>query len=436
MLIPLRNVRAGGTGARALTRAQSHSRPTWKPAYTTAALRGLVPALGMLWWFGGAPVDLPTLAAALGLSAAGLAAHTLRPLPGPSALLVDAAAVGLLIHATGDAMSPFLALALTLVALGCLSDGGRDTLVGGGAGLLMLLLVCLAGPDEGRGTALGMAVAHIAVAGAAAWAQRHGRAEQNDTGHYDALLALDWQRLNLAVVSGCASAEELARRVAERATTISGAYAAVEAEGGERAVAGDGSSGLVIPAAGLGRLVVRARSGALAAAQREALEHLTSLAGMRATALLAARRLRRQQEAMLALWEAAGMVRIAPGLDDTMRDACRRIARALELDWLAVLGPSGRQPIAPLMVVQGRAGDAPRMEGAQLRVAAEALRVGQPLVRAEGAAVLACLPVRLPNDTPLVLAARGDTSEAGTQALLMVFGDLLAAGMASQLGNA
>ncbi|HWQ11603.1 MAG TPA: hypothetical protein VNL77_02320, partial [Roseiflexaceae bacterium] len=148
----------------------------------------------------------------------------------------------------------------------------------------------------------------------------------------------------------------------------------------------------------------------------------------RAGELRAAGLLQRQQDGVMALWEAVGMVRAAPGLDDTMRDAFRRLARALDLDWLALVGPGERQLVTALMIVRGRPGaEAPRIQAGQLRVAAEAMRAGRPLVRTEGSAALACLPMRLGDDTPLVLAARGDTSEVGTQALLMVFGDLVAA---------
>jgi hypothetical protein len=306
--------------------------------------------------------------------------------------------------------------------------------------VLALLSVCLAGPEAGRAATLAMAGAQAAVAVGTAWSLESlgiGRAddeadEPHDSG--EAERALGWQRLNMAAVHACDTVEELTRRVVERAMTIAGAAATVSLTADSQTARERDAAVFPIVATGVpaGELAVYAARGALTLAQREALEHLAALAAMRAGELLATQRAQRLQEAMLALWEAAGIVRMAPGLDDTMRDACRRLARALDLDWLAVLGPCERQPIAPLLMVQGRPGAAPRLHSAQLRVAAEALRAGRPLVRAEGDSALACLPMRLQGDAPLVLAACGDTSEAGTQALLMVFGDLVASGMRAE----
>ena len=40
--------------------------------------------------------------------------------------------------------------------------------------------------------------------------------------------------------------------------------------------------------------------------------------------------------------------------------------------------------------------------------------------------MLACLPICLAGHSPLVLVARGNAADAATQALLMLFGNLLA----------
>lgn len=437
MLIPLRHIHAGAAGHPAPNGSQPRGATPIGQPLAVSALRGLPLLLAALWWIAGAPAHLPALLLALAASAASLTLDRARPLPPWAALLPDAAAIGLLLHATGDAASPFLALTLTLVAIGWLSGGSRDALMGGGAGLVALLLVSLIGPDHGRAAALAMAAAQVAVTLFLALMRPFREPAPADPiadrRRDEAVRALGWQRLNRATLSSCDDAAELERRAAERAATISGAHAAVDLSGAlGRAPEGDALIfSIAIAGARPGRLVVYAGSDALDHAQREALEDLTELTGMRAAELLACGRLQRQQDAMLALWEAAGMVRAAPGLDDTLRDACRRIARALDLDWLAVLGPNEQRTIAPLLVVAGQSGEAPRLDGSQLRVAAEAMRAGRPLVRSEGRVELICLPMHAMSDTPLVLMARGGASEAGTQALLMVFGDLVAASLSA-----
>jgi hypothetical protein len=408
------------------------------------ALRCLLLLLGSIAWRG-EPTNSLALGAGLLVAALTLIAPAFWPLPSWATLPADALALGLLIVASGGAASPFLALTLALVALGALVGGGRDALVGGGLGVLALLLVGLVG-QEGRGELLvGMAMAEVVAAALVTWSLGPGRgllagviSAPLEQPCDDALRALEWQRLNLAAVQACDTPEELRRRMAERAMTIAAAPVTVDLGDGHYTGPG-GSSGyaLTIPVAGApGRLIVHTSGGAPGQPQREALEHLAALAALRAGELRAAEKIQRQQEAMLALWETAGIARLAPGFDDTLRDACRRLARALDLEWLAVVGPSERQMIAPLIIVPGRDGEPPRMQGAQLRVAAEAMRAGRPLIRSEGDATLACLPMRLGDETPLALAALGDTSEAGTQALLMVFGDMVTAGLAANTARA
>ncbi|MFO7169428.1 MAG: hypothetical protein DIU80_015495 [Chloroflexota bacterium] len=399
------------------------------------ALRCLVLLLGAVSW-GGELVDGRALAAGALVAVLALAAAVARPLPSWGLLLADGAALGLLVYATGAGSSPFLTLTLALVALGALGEGRRDALIGGGIGVLLLLAMGLADEPSADGLLFSVAVAQAAAAGLVAWALGPGstlfsaRPHEADEAGDAAQRSLEWQRLNLSAVSTCATPEDLRRRAAERAVQIAAAPATVDLGDGQYTGPG-GASGytfsFAVREAAPGRITVHGT--ALSQAQREALEHLATLVGMRASELRYAQKLERQQEAMQALWEAAGIVRLTPGLDDTVRHVCRRLAEALELEWLAVVGPSDRQTIAPLLVARGRPGDAPRMQGAQLRVAAEAIRTGRPLVRSEGDAALACLPMRLAGDTPLALVALGDTGEAGTQALLMVFGDMLAQGL-------
>ncbi|MEN9934993.1 MAG: hypothetical protein RLZZ387_1572 [Chloroflexota bacterium] len=421
-------------------RSQILGRLSHGEVLTATALRCMVVLFGALLWQLGQADGLAPLAGAIALAAIALGLGLLRPLPAWATPLLDAAAIELLIHATGDAASPLLALPLALVVLGSLASDRRDAFTGGGAGLLVLLVVCLAGPVDHRGIALGMAAAQVAATGIAAWVigqrghpARASRQDQALQQRYDeAVRSLDWQRRQLAALSTSATLDELSLGAAELASAIAEAPAFVDF-GEQRDGGAAPSTTIAIPSAmgSVGHLRLHTLPTALSRPQREALEHLAALTGTRADTLRATAMLQRQQDAMQALWEATGMVRVAPGLDDTVRDACRRLARALDLDWLALLGPSGHQTIAPLMVVQGRAGEGPRLNGIQLRVAAEAMRTGRPLVRLEADAALALLPVQRANDVPLVLAARGNTAEAGTQALLMVFGDLIAAGMAA-----
>src|SRR5262249_17438711 len=68
---------------------------------------------------------------------------------------------------------------------------------------------------------------------------------------------------------------------------------------------------------------------------------------------------------------------------------------------------------------------APRLTGAQLRVAAEALRTKSTLIRSEGRQALTCLPIRLLSGTPIILAVHGEKLDAAAQALLMLFGEML-----------
>jgi hypothetical protein len=286
-----------------------------------------------------------------------------------------------------------------------------------------------------------MAAATAALGAGCVWALRrsHGtldgvraalrRQERAGRRSDDALRALNWQRLNQAALDRCRSAEELRRRTAERAMTIAGAAATVVLPGEATGSEGGCAFAMTDAEERGGLLAVHVPSLALDAAQREALEHLAALAGGQAAILRAQAQLERQQDALIALWEVGGVVRAASD-HGSLQAAFGRLAAALGLDWLALVAPDERQAISALVLASGS--DAtPRIHSAQLRVAAETLRAGRTLVRAEGEAALVCLPMRA-ECGPLALVARGDAAETATQALLMVFGDLVAAGMAGR----
>ncbi len=374
------------------------------------------------------------------LAVAALAAGWHQSLPRWIALLGDGAAIGLLLIASGSSASPLLPLALLLIAQGALAGGARDALAGGGIGVVVLLLVALAdglGSDQLIGALI---VLEIVAGSLIAWMWAHGsatitalreqlgRADSLAGMHNDTRRAIEWQRLNQAQISGTTNLAELVRCITQRATQIAAVPAAVYLAGEPAVATSRRSTHLPINTMlGTGSIVVESATSALSSGQMMALEQLADLAGRHADALHAAEQLRRQQDALTTLWQVSGVVRTAPEALPMARDACRRMAEALDLDWLALLAPDATAALVPLLLVRGGVQQvAPRLQGSQLRVAAEALRGGRPLVRSEGQAVLFCIPLTGMHDTPLLLVARGAADEAGIQALLMVFGGMLA----------
>jgi hypothetical protein len=381
---------------------------------------------------------------ALAIALGGLAlvlGHT-RRLSGVAALTSDSVAIALLVYGTSGPRSPFLALTLALILQGGLLGGSQGALAGSGAGgaILLSLHKTLHGqPDPTVGD---LAVLQLACGLTAAWLWRRAQmflgALRDDVGQQKqgtreldrARQLLSWQRLNLQIAS-CATLEQLARLATSQAANIAGAAATVELASSAHASDTQGSEDhtrLPIPGgASLGLITICRGRDALSQGQRDALEHLAALIGLRDAALRSVAGQERQQAALTALWEISGLLRVADRGHEIVRDACGRLAAALDLDWLAVLVPDERHSLAPLLVARGRAGGyAPSISGAQLRLAAEALRAEHPLVRQEGAAVTACLPICLVGRTPLVLAARGNATDAATQTLLMLFGELIA----------
>jgi hypothetical protein len=133
-----------------------------------------------------------------------------------------------------------------------------------------------------------------------------------------------------------------------------------------------------------------------------------------------------QRTALDALWQIAGLLRI-PGAahNSLLQQPCTRFAIALDLDWLVVLAPGSPAPLAPVLTIFGHATPGTTLNAAYLRIAAEALRCEQPLVRNEGAATVAWLPVLRSGHAPMMLVARGAAAEEATQSMLMLLGDLL-----------
>jgi hypothetical protein len=248
--------------------------------------------------------------------------------------------------------------------------------------------------------------------------------------------SIRWQQLNRQMAE-CVTLEQLLHLTISHATAIAETPAQVElasvGKAGASAAGGERTTRIPIASEDLtGAIIIRAARSELSLAQRDELEHLGSLVGLRCAALRRAAWQHRQQAALAALWEISGLLRVAATRQDHVRDGLARLAIALDLNWLALLAPNEYQALGPMMIVRGRTGrGAPAISGAQMRVAAEALRGERPLVRAEGEEALACLPICLAGHAPLVLVAHGNAGDAATQALLMLFGNLVAERLAS-----
>lgn len=370
-----------------------------------------------------------TLAIAIGALVVGL----ISAAPSWMLLVADGAAVGALILATGGAASPMLILAPALVVQGSMSVEERDALTSAGVGVIILLLIAALDPAQPGNLLIEIAAVHIVMSVAAVWGTRRARLALTrlhdelvqrtslDQDRTEARRALEWQRQNLALLGSCASLDDLQRCTLDRAAAITGASASLEHAHTPVSFAGHT---LDIP--GIGRLVVRCAPAELSRSQRDALDHLAATAAQRAIALQSAAALERHRHALMALWEGAGVLRSAPQLNAALLDVCQRIAAALDLDWMALIGPDKRQTLAPFLIARGREpGSAPRLQPVHFRLAAEVLRNGRSLVRAEQDRTLAFLPVRVAGEPSLVLAARGAADDAAVQALLLLLGDLI-----------
>jgi hypothetical protein len=349
-------------------------------------------------------------------------------------LVADSAAVGALILATGSSASPLLLLVPALVVQGSLLAEERDALVGAGIGITLLLLVAVLDPARTTNLLTEIVAVHVIVSIAALWGSRQIRLTltrlhediaqraQADQERAELRCALEWQRQSLKALGACDSFDELRRCVVERAALIVDAPTSLD----DAAMSGSPASH-TLAIAGVGRLVIRRTPAELSRLQRDSLDHLIEIASQRAAALRSITVLHRHHQALTALWEGAGLLRAAPDLRATLSDVCQRIAAALELEWLALIGLDERQIPAPFLFARGNGqGPAPRLQPVHIRLAAEALRGGRALVRVEQGQTLAFLPVCVAGETSLVLAARGAVDDAALQALLLLFGDLVA----------
>lgn len=375
----------------------------------------------------------PMLGIALAITVGALIAGMIVAIPSWTLLVVDGAAVSALILATGGAISPMLVLAPALIIQGSLSIEERDALSSAGIGAIVLLLVAALDPAQAGNLLLEIAAVHTIVSIAAVWGTRQARLtltrlrddiaqrKRLDEDRNEARRTLEWQRQNLAALSACASLDDLARCAVERAIAITGVPASLE-----DAQAPASFARYALEITGVGRLIVRCPPAELNRSQRDALDHLVATAAQRAVALHAIDVLERHHQALMALWEGAGILRAVPHLNPTLLDVCQRIAAALDLDWMALIGLDERQTLTPFLIARGRdQGPSPRLQPAHFRLAAEVLRSGRSLVRAEQERTLAFLPVRVAGEPSLVLAARGAVDDAALQALLLLLGDLI-----------
>lgn len=206
--------------------------------------------------------------------------------------------------------------------------------------------------------------------------------------------AVQWQQ-ELSTIANCVSLEELRRRATSHSLTIGG--------GSQR------------------------RLATMSDTQSTALQMLSTVIALRSSALELLAWREQQRQALDSLWHIAGLLRI-PGATqgNLLQEPLRQLAQALDLDWLVLLAPHSHAPIAAVLTVFGHATPGATLSAAQLRVATEALRSEQPLVRHEGPAALACLPILRVGHAPMVMVARGGAAEEATQSILLLLGDLLA----------
>jgi hypothetical protein len=387
------------------------------------------------------------LLAAAALGCLALALGYAGYLSGWPALSVDSIVMALLLHGTDHTGSPLLPLALLLILQGGLLGGSNGALAGSAAGVALLLMHGIEGRHPHGVIAMDLALLQLAAGVSAAWFWRKLRGlftamsdrlqaqEEHARELERAQHLMSWRRLNLQLAA-CTTIEQLLRRANSQAQQIAHTNANVsltEAVGAGEAASDIGPAQIPIACGDVtGAITIGRARSELSPAQHDALAHLATLVGLRVAQLRHAAVQKRQQAALTALWEICGLLRVASGGSEIVREALERLAGALDLDWLALLSPDGRGALAPVVVARGqRARAAPLLNGAQIRVAAEALRGERSLVRMEGAASLVCLPVRLAGHAPLIIAARGDAGDLASQTLLMIFGDLIGGQLAA-----
>ncbi len=413
----------------------------------TRAMFILVGLLALRWHML-ADISMPVVVVGALLGGVALALGYTQRLSSWPELLLDSITVVLLIKGTGGAGSPLLVLTLVLILQGGLLGGSNGALAGSASGTAILLMMNLTTRHPINAIVVDLTFLYFVCGFGSSWLWQ--RASTLLSASFDDLeqskqalpeaeatrSASRWQRLNLQIAD-CTTLEQLERLTISHAATIVRHTVTVELPGSthpDTPIAHDGAVTCIpiIADDARGQITIDVPANELSVVQREALEQLATLVAQRSAALRSAVWQKRQEAALAALWEISGLLRITHTRHENVRDGLSRLATALDLHWLALLAPNELQTLAPIMIVRGRASAiAPLISGAHLRVASEALRGERPLVRSEGNDVLACLPICLTGHAPLVLVARGNAADAATQALLMLFGNLLAERLAS-----
>jgi hypothetical protein len=393
-------------------------------------------------------IDTAPLTLAITLGCMGLALGHTSQYAGWPALALDSLAILCLLYGTGGADSPLLALTLAPMLIGGLLGNSNGVLAGTATGVSIFLIINLAGHAPLSAIAFDLVLLQVSCGLAVSWlwrgasgllaAVRHDLYISQDARNDiqaprspDQLAGLGYR------IAECATLDQLARLTAERAAAISGVSAQVELSGRPATSGAENvDRNLVqirIPSDDIsGTISLQPAPGELNIAQRDALEHLACVVGQRAAVLRHLAWQRRQRAAVAALWEICGLLRSANTGQDCARHGLLRLTEALELGWLALLAPNQLGALAPIVIARSHCREGmPTLSGAQLRVAAEALRGERPLVRREGAYILLCLPICPLGQAPMVIAAYDTIDDATTQALLMLFGNLVAERLAA-----
>ena len=437
-------------GARSVGLARRKQRFLQFKRTAASGTHGMFILVGLLAlrWHMLASISIPIVVISVILGCVTLTLGYTQRLSSWPVLLIDSITIALLIKGTGGAGSPLLALTFLLILQGGLLGGGNGALAGSAAGIAILLMLNLTMRHPINAIVVDLTFLNLVCGFGSSWLwqrasellsmsfddldqQKHDLPEAES-----ARPSSRWQRLNLQIAA-CPTLEQLARLTTSHAATIVRRDVTVEllsSMSPDKPIARDGAVTCIpiITDDTCGQITVDIPASELSSVQRKALEQLASLVAMRSAALRNAAWQKRQEAALAALWEISGLLRITHTRYENVRDGLSRLAAALDLNWLALLVPNELQTLAPIMIVRGRATPiAPLISGAHLRIAAEALRGERPLVRSEGNDVLACLPICLTGHAPLVLVARGNAADAATQALLMLFGNLLAERLAS-----
>jgi hypothetical protein len=464
MIIPLHHVRVEEPAAKRLLRpnhttrsvglARRKQRLLQFRCTAASGTRGMFILVGLLAlrWHMLASISMPIVVVGVSLGCVMLALGYTQRLSSWPVLLVDSITIALLIKGTGGAGSPLLALTLLLILQGGLLGGSNGALAGSGAGIAILLMLNLTLRHPINAILVDLTFLYLVCGFGSSWLWQRASMllsisfDDLDQPKHDLPEAASarssrlWQGLNLQIAA-CTSLEQLARLTTSHAATIVRCDVTVELPCSmrpDKPIAHDSAVTCIpiITDDARGLITVDIPASELSLIQREALEQLAALVALRSAALRNAAWQKRQEAALAALWEISGLLRITHTRYENVRDGLSRLAAALDLNWLALLVPNELQTLAPIMIVRGRATPiAPLISGAHLRIAAEALRGERPLIRSEGNDVLACLPICLTGYAPLVLVARGNAADAATQALLMLFGNLLAERLASDSAN-